>query len=295
MEEVPAGVRSAVPLVGSARPPVTVGMPVYNGGRYLPSALESLTTQTFSDFELLIADNASTDETSSICRDLARRDQRVVYVRREKNYGALANFQFVAEQRPSEYFMWAAADDRWSEDCLSRLVGEMSSRPAVGLAFGPFEIIDLEDRVVEAKSFDYSGPSPRQRIARFCKEWNDACIYGLFRREYLRPEFPRWWGPNRHTPLNTAYPILVEVLSRSEFAFASGPPIWFQRQSGIRYERPLNSYRLAARSLEEVRRVNVAWECTRSAVRGSGSLWTGVASTPSIARHYLCDVLRRLR
>ena len=74
------------------RPTVSMGLPVYNGQRYLAQAVESLLAQTFGDFELVLCDNASTDETESIGRDLEKRDRRVRYHRNERNLGAAPNF-----------------------------------------------------------------------------------------------------------------------------------------------------------------------------------------------------------
>ena len=70
------------------RPRVSVGMPVYNGQRFLPQAIESILSQTFTDFELIIADNASTDDTEELSRAYVRRDRRVRYFRNETNIGA---------------------------------------------------------------------------------------------------------------------------------------------------------------------------------------------------------------
>ncbi|MCA9267295.1 MAG: glycosyltransferase family 2 protein [Planctomycetales bacterium] len=92
-------------------PKISIGMPVYNGQPYLVDAVESLLAQTFDDFELIIADNASTDETEAICHDFAARDQRVRYIRRPSNIGAAANFSDVMRQSRGEDFRWAGADD----------------------------------------------------------------------------------------------------------------------------------------------------------------------------------------
>jgi glycosyltransferase involved in cell wall biosynthesis len=66
-------------------PALTVGMPVYNAERFIAKALDSFLDQTFTDFELLISDNASTDRTEEICRYYAARDQRIRYFRNAKN------------------------------------------------------------------------------------------------------------------------------------------------------------------------------------------------------------------
>lgn len=96
------------------KPLVSIGMPVYNGAAFIREALDSLLAQTFTDFELIISDNASTDETEAICREYATKDHRIRYIRQSKNRGAAANFQFVLNEGVGEYFMWAAADDLWA-------------------------------------------------------------------------------------------------------------------------------------------------------------------------------------
>ena len=69
-------------------PMVSIGMPIYSGERYIREALDSLLAQTFTDFELIISDNASSDRTESICREYAERDARIIYFRQEENIGA---------------------------------------------------------------------------------------------------------------------------------------------------------------------------------------------------------------
>ncbi len=100
-------------------PRVTIGLPVYNGGPFIRDALDSLLAQTFSDFELIISDNASTDKTEQICRDYAKKDKRIRYKRWSENRGGVSNFLFVLDEAIGEYFMWAPADDWWSANWLA--------------------------------------------------------------------------------------------------------------------------------------------------------------------------------
>ena len=100
-------------------PKVSIGMPVYNGEEYIRKALDSLLAQTFTDFELIISDNASTDETEAICREYMKKDSRIRYVRQVENRGGGANFKFVLDEAQGEYFMWAAHDDIRSPNFLS--------------------------------------------------------------------------------------------------------------------------------------------------------------------------------
>jgi glycosyltransferase involved in cell wall biosynthesis len=92
-------------------PLVSVGLPVYNGERYLSRALDSILEQSLSDFELIISDNASSDTTEAICRDYARRDPRIRYVRQRENLGAPRNWNFVVHEARGRYFKWASASD----------------------------------------------------------------------------------------------------------------------------------------------------------------------------------------
>jgi len=92
-------------------PKISIGLPVYNGEKFIRRSLDSLLSQTFSDFELIISDNASTDATAQICEEYTKKDKRVRYIQQKKNMGMIWNFNFVLEQSKSEYFIWTAMDD----------------------------------------------------------------------------------------------------------------------------------------------------------------------------------------
>src|SRR5204863_2022061 len=98
----------------------TVGLPVFNGGKYLEQALTSLLEQDYPAFEIIVSDNGSSDSTRAICDAYASRDERLKYHRYEINRGAAWNFNNVVSQADGAYFMWAAHDDVWRRDCLSR-------------------------------------------------------------------------------------------------------------------------------------------------------------------------------
>ncbi len=125
----------------SAAPKVSIGMPVYNGAAYISKALDSLLAQTFSDFELIISDNASIDGTDKICRRYAARDARVRYIRQDVNRGASANFSFVLDEARGEYFMWAASDDIWLPDFISECLTVISADATIGFAAPTHRVI----------------------------------------------------------------------------------------------------------------------------------------------------------
>src|SRR4030095_3279504 len=92
-------------------PRLSVGLPVHNGERFIREALDSLLDQDYRDFELIISDNASTDETGRICAEYAIRDSRIRYFRNSQNIGAARNYSRVFELSHGELFKWAAHDD----------------------------------------------------------------------------------------------------------------------------------------------------------------------------------------
>ena len=123
-------------------PKVSIGMPVFNGGATVRDALESLLAQTFADFELIISDNGSTDDTEEICREYDAADERIRYVRQPENRGAAANWAFVLDQAVGEYFMWAAHDDLWDPSYIYELTSVLDADSSVGVAFSGRVLFD---------------------------------------------------------------------------------------------------------------------------------------------------------
>jgi glycosyltransferase involved in cell wall biosynthesis len=110
---------------------VSIGMPVFNGEKYVKDALDSILAQTFQDFELVISDNASTDHTQQICRGYAAKDGRVRYYRNERNLGGPKNYNRVFELSSGEYFKWAAYDDVLAPEYLRKCVNVLDKDPSI--------------------------------------------------------------------------------------------------------------------------------------------------------------------
>ncbi len=179
-----------IAVEGKLYPKVSIGMPVYNGEPFIREALDSLLAQTFTDFELVISDNASTDDTEVICREYAAKDKRIRYVRQPENRGALPNFRFVLDEAVGEYFMWAAADDVWSLNWIETLLPIAEAYSC--LAYGTLQTIDANGNNIvhpaNQKNFDYSGQRVIRRIKYylepgFCGKPNP--IYGIYPRKIL--------------------------------------------------------------------------------------------------------------
>lgn len=168
-------------------PKVSIGLPVFNGEDSLRLALDSLLAQTAGDFELIISDNASTDQTELICRTYAEKDARIRYIRQVVNLGAEANFLFVLERSVGEYFMWAAADDVRSSDFIALNWEFLENHPDYVCSVSPvrfegrgFNEKQMGDRSLDDDRFDL-------RIRRFFGAWHaNGAFYSLMRTEVIK-------------------------------------------------------------------------------------------------------------
>jgi len=127
-------------------PLVSIVMPVFNGERFLREALDSLLTQTFSDFELLIGDNASTDATAAICLEYASKDSRIIYHRHTENLGAFRNAEWLYREAKGEFVMLVGDDDVYESDCLARYVERIRDQKDVVLVYSDYGWVDVEGR-----------------------------------------------------------------------------------------------------------------------------------------------------
>jgi hypothetical protein len=128
---------------------ISIGLPVFNGGEHLCRALDALMAQDYENFELIISDNASTDETKAICQDYAARDCRIRYFRNEINVGAAKNFNRVFELSNGPYFMWVGHHDLWHPTFISKGIELLESEPSVVLAYSRTMTIDSDDNPIE--------------------------------------------------------------------------------------------------------------------------------------------------
>ncbi len=174
----------------SVMPLVSIGVPVYNGGAELRRALETLLAQTHSNLELVISDNASTDETEATCREFAARDPRVVYYRNETNLGPGANFEKVLRVARGEFFMWAAHDDWWHPRFVEANLANLLTNPTV---IGSISKVVFADsgRHIHLRPWVPSGTSPllssvRVNIRRYVRDPGmNTRFYSLFQRNIL--------------------------------------------------------------------------------------------------------------
>jgi glycosyltransferase involved in cell wall biosynthesis len=172
-------------------PKISIGMPVYNGEKFIRKAIDSLLAQTMTDFELIISDNASTDNTEAICQEYVVRDSRVRYVRQDENMGARANFQYVLDQALGEFFIWAAHDDSCHPEMLSICATMLDLNPDIILCISDIIKIDDNDNIIGIeKLINIYDDSHWNKTRRFFFEFPISnvffAIYGLYRTNILR-------------------------------------------------------------------------------------------------------------
>ena len=176
-------------------PKVSIGMPVYNMENTVQEAIDTILNQTFSDFELIISDNASDDGTGEICRAAARKDSRIIYHRNAENILGSKNFQMTFSiSKEGKYFMWAAADDSRKPEMIAKCVEALEADPKAVLAYTHTELIDPETgtRCLYYDPYRLDQDDPAERYASLV--WSldlGNMIYGLYKRNVLYAIPPR--------------------------------------------------------------------------------------------------------
>ena len=169
-------------------PTISIGLPVYNGEQFLEEAINSILAQTFTDFELIISDNASTDRTSEICRDFQTKDTRVRYHRNETNIGGANNTNLTFQLSQGKYFRWAAHDDVCEPQLLEKCMEVLDSNPAVVLSYGQTININEMGEITGREILQLGeSDTPHQRLLEI-SDRSHRCevIYGLYRSDILR-------------------------------------------------------------------------------------------------------------
>jgi glycosyltransferase involved in cell wall biosynthesis len=199
-------------------PKVAIGMPVWNGEKFVAEAIESILGQTYGDFELVISDNASTDATAEICRGYAKHDKRIRYFRQEKNIGAAPNHDEVFRLSAGRYFKWACHDDILAPEFIDECVRVLDRDEAVAVCCPTTVLINEDgspvrysvqlDGMVDiygnlwrvTKNMQLTSADPAERFAAVLCNM-DWCfeIYGLIRRSALERAsiMPSYYGGDK--------------------------------------------------------------------------------------------------
>lgn len=260
----------------SVQPLVGVGMPVYNGERFLAEAIESVLRQTETDIELVISDNASTDRTGDICRSYAAIDPRVRYYRNDVNQGAHPNFNRVFELARGRYFKWAAHDDVLHPEFVRRCVETLEAATDAVLCQSAIEYIDESGASLGIHAHHVPGSESVDGARRFAalalRPHDCYAMMGVLRRSLIERAMPlqNFHGADR---------VLLARIALAGRFFTVPEPLLKVRDHAGRYSRAQKNVRDRA-----------AWYDARNAGKWSfpvwrmyGSYWGTVASADASA------------
>jgi glycosyltransferase involved in cell wall biosynthesis len=218
----------------TATPRVSIGLPVYNGERYLARALASVLDQDFTNFELIICDNASTDRTAEICHSSAGHDPRVRYHRNTRNLGAGPNYDKCFHLARGTYFKWAAHDDCLAPGYLSKTVAAMDAAPDAVLCTVGVAEIDAAERISRTYRNHFPGinsPEPARRFAAVIHTRHECeDFFGLFRREALL-------GSGLHGTYSGSDRVLLAEMALRGPWVSVPEPLFLHREHAGRYTR----------------------------------------------------------
>ncbi len=221
-------------------PRVSIGMPIYNGGKTLAEAIRSVLAQSIPEIEIIISDNGSHDNTADICKAFLS-DPRIRYFRQPETIRATENFRFVLAQARAPYFMWAAHDDVRDPEYAERLMVALEANPRAILAFG--DVIRTEKGVCAPMPLDFvnTGWTPLQRLRREALHPLHH-LYGLWRREMLA-RIPwthvDWW---HDTPIMMAATLMGDYVHVPgvTFYYLSNQHFFFHWKEGDGITRKLS-------------------------------------------------------
>ncbi len=189
-------------------PTVCIGLPVYNGGKMLSEAIESILSQDFEDIELIISDNCSTDNTMETCLQYQKADKRIRYYRFEENLGG-KNWGNLLARCNAPYFKWAAHDDLIEPSFINKCLERIVQDPSIALVYPKTKLLDADSNFlnIAADHINTDQDNPIERFRHLIWEIGPCnMFYGLHRTSMLRKA--HIWG---NTFIGTDNLALAEI------------------------------------------------------------------------------------
>ncbi len=176
---------------------VSIGLPTYNRAALLRHSLDSLLAQTYKDFELIISDDGSTDNTQQLCEEYSAYDKRVRYIRHPKNIGHVINFEYVVRQARGEYFMWGGDDDLWDKRFIEKLVAALEANPRASLAVSSYQRVYSDGEICNTTILEKENDLNNLTQGEICRKVFSSrysvkhFMYGIYRKNFLDSLFVR--------------------------------------------------------------------------------------------------------
>jgi glycosyltransferase involved in cell wall biosynthesis len=177
----------------NSTPLVSVGLPTYNRSSDLRQAVESVLGQDYSNLEIVISDNGSTDETQRLCEEFCARDSRVNYIRQVTNRGPRANFLEVLTHSRGEFFLCLGDDDWLDRSYISQCIQKLIDNPDYSLVCGSAKYYQNGQLLPDqGEIIDLLQDDAEQRVLAYYAQVDyNSTFYGVMRRKYLDAALPQ--------------------------------------------------------------------------------------------------------
>jgi len=176
----------------SNQPLVSIGLPTFNRAATLERAIESSLSQDYQNLELVIFDNASTDDTEATCLAAAQKDHRVKYFRRPTNLGMVSNFCDVLDHSSGEFFMWLGDDDWIDPSYVGRCLEVLNAHSDYALVSGEAKYYEDDRLMFEGERIELLQQSGADRVlAYYERVLSNGIFYGLMRRGQINSAWIR--------------------------------------------------------------------------------------------------------
>lgn len=167
-------------------PKVCIGLPTHNRAHTLKQAISSILNQDYEHIELVISDNASSDNTQKLCKEFSNQDKRIKYIRQSKNIGATNNFIEVLNNSSCEFFLWLSDDDWLDTDYISQCVKVLMEDETVSLVAGKIKYYAGNNYAYDGKVITIMHNSAPLRVFSYYSQVTDNGIfYGVMRKEQI--------------------------------------------------------------------------------------------------------------
>jgi len=230
-------------MKNNIKPLVSIIMPVYNPGKYLIEAIESILNQTFSNFELIIVDDASIDNSWKTIKSYAKKDSRIVAIKNKINLGVSLTSNIGISQAKGKFLARMDADDISTLDRLEKQVNFLKRNPQVVVVGGQCTIVDENDQIVGFKKFPTENKQIRDMIF-----WAVPIQQGyMMINKSLLPKNFVWYSPSKFSAEEVD--LYFNLLKFGQFANLSDN-LYFYRQisTSLSHQNPKKTFFITLKS-----------------------------------------------
>lgn len=218
---------------------ISIVMPVYNAQRFLSQTIDSVLSQSYSDFELIMIDDCSTDNSLEILKEYEQKDSRVLVFRNDKNRGVSFTRNFGVKKAKSDYIAFIDSDDMWTADKLEKQINLINKYPDTAVCYTGSGFVDTNSIKSE---FVFYVPE-EVSFKKLLKQNVISCSSALVKKEWLQ-KFPM-----AHDDMHEDFATWLSILKHGGKARGINEPLLIYRvdrnsKSGNKFKSMAMTYRV---------------------------------------------------